>query len=246
MWSRFRALASRIGLSREKVAEIEANNDASLVEDPLNPLVQYRVRPDPDWTERLGDAWNNSLVNSRRLSGGTIPLTNGLLTIADGYLPNDGFTTEVAPGEYEITLTIAHMGDEKTNDYEEHISHAFALLQPEHDVVSISPVKDSQGKELGVAAGLFAFAGSGVLEQVTGDHAGRWTLRLMDLFREQASGTESIRSKSVRIETKDGSGAAILFHGGHSRGDYPAYRLADAKDNTVGVMLDFFVDNRPW
>ncbi|WP_156313409.1 hypothetical protein [Erythrobacter sp. SG61-1L] len=239
-------MAARIGLSAQTMAEIEAKNDASLVEDPLNPLVRYRVRPDPDWTERLGEAWNNSLVNSRRLCAGTIALTNGLLTIADGDLPHDGFTTKVNPGEYEITLIIAHMGDKRTDDYEEHISHAFALLQPKHDVVSISSLMDEHGKELGIAGRFFAFAGSGVLQEVAGGHAGRWTLRVMDLFREQASDEENARSKSIRIENKEGSSAAILFHGGHSRGDYPAYRLADAEDRTVGVMLDFFVDNRPW
>lgn len=246
MWSAFRSLAARIGLSTEQVVEVESKAEAHLVEDPLNPLVRYWVRPDPNWTERLGEAWNGTLVNSRRESAGTIPLANGLLTVATGHLPHEGITTRVVPGDYEVVLIIAHMGEQTNDDYEEHISHAFALLNDKRDVASIKPLTDEQGVELGVAAYLTAFAGAGVLQQVAGDHAGRWSLRIMGLFHPKDPEGNVSHRKAVRIVSDNGSGAAIFFHAGTNRGDYPLFSINDAQGNTVGVMADFFVDNRPW
>lgn len=245
MWSAFRALAARIGLSAEEVSRIEQNEEATLVRHPLNPDIQIKVRPDPDWTERLGDAWNGTLVNSRRESAGTLPISNGKLVIADGDSPANETSINVTPGQYDVTLTVAHMGNESTYDYVERISHAFALLQGVENVASISPLTDEAGLELGVIAYLVSFAGEGVLKDIAGDHAGRWSLRLGELFHPRSTEGDRLSLKSVRVENTDGSGAAILFHAGHCRDDYPLFRIADAEGNTVGVMADFFVDNRP-
>ena len=48
----------------------------------------------------------------------------------------------------------------------------------------------------------------------------------------------------------DGTGVLIACNAGYRPGfgreDYSLFRLADAEGNTVGVLVDFFVDNRPW
>lgn len=245
MWSAFRALAARIGLSAEEIARVEQQEEPTLVQDPLNPLVQIKVRPDPDWTKRLGEAWNGTLVNSRRVPAGTLPIGNGKLAIANGDSATSETSVNVKPGQYDVILTVAHAGNESTDDYEEHISHAFALLQGVENVASISPLTDEAGLELGVIAYLVSFAGEGVLKDIAGDHAGRWSLRLGELFHPRSAEGDRLNLKSVRVENSDGSGAAILFHAGHCRDDYPLFRIADAEGNTVGVMADFFVDNRP-
>ena len=246
MWSAFRSLAARIGLSSEKVAEVERAESASLVEDPLNPHVQYRVRPSANWTERLGEAWNGTLTNSRRELAGTIPVSHGLLTVTKADVLEIGITVQVAPGEYEVTLIIARRGAEETYDYEEHVSHAFALLRGEKDVVSIAPLEDENGVELGLVAFAVAFAGAGVFQQIAGCHAGRWTLRMGDLLHPKSAGENALNLKSAKVESDDGAGAAIILHGGYGRGDYPVFKLTNGSGETVGVMIDFFVDNRPW
>ena len=246
MWSAFRSLAERIGLSPEKVAEVERAGAASLVGDPLNPEVQYRVRPDADWTERLGEAWNGTLTNSRKESAGSLLIGDGLLTITKADVFETGITVQVAPGEYDVTLVIAHSGAEETYDYEEHVSHAFALLRGEKNVVSIEPLEDEHGVEIGVVAYAVAFAGGGVFQQIAGHHAGRWTLRMGDLLHPKSAEGNALNLKSAKVESDDGSGAAIILHGGYGRGDYPVFRLTNGNGETVGVMVDFFVDNRPW
>jgi hypothetical protein len=245
MWSAFKALAARIGLSSEQIADVERNGGVSLVRDPLNPKVQYKVRPDADWTQRMGEAWSGTLTNSRRETAGIIPVDNGLLSIMEAHSPKNAITAQVVPGKYEITLTIAHMGAEETYDYEEHVSHAFALLQDNRDVASIEPLTDENGIELRVDAYEVAFAGAGVLQEIAGDHAGQWMLRMSGLMHpKSAEGNVSSR-KSIRVVNDDESGAAIILDAGYGREDYPLFRLADVQGNTIGVMADFFVDNRP-
>lgn len=246
MWSTFRSLAARIGLPLEKVAEVERKGGASLVQDPFNPEIQYRVRPDPDWTQRIGEAWNGTLTNSWRETAGIIPVGNGLLSIAEANTPPNAVTAQVMPGQYEVTLIIAHMGAEETYDYEEHVSHAFALMQDNGGVALIEPLTDQHGVELGLDAYGMAFAAAGVLEEIAGDHAGRWTLRISGLMHPRSADGNVHSRKSIRVENDEGSGAAIIFYGGHGRDDYPLFRMADVNGNTIGVMVDFFVDNRPW
>lgn len=246
MWSNLRALAALIGLTAEETAAVEREGGASLVNDPLNNEVHYRVRPDPDWTQRIEEAWDGTLVNSRRESAGTIQLHEGLLQIADGMSPEQGITAQVIAGQYEVILTIAHLGAEETYDYEEHVSHAFILLKDKRHVAEIEPLTDEHGVELGVEAYTVAFSANGALQQLAGNHAGRWTLKVSDLFHPKSSKTNPSDRKSVRIANDDGSGAAILVRAGHGRDDYSIFRLVDMDGNTVGVLLDFFVDNRPW
>jgi len=246
MWSAFRALASRIGLSAEHVAEIERNGAASVVQDPLNSRVGYRVRPDPDWTARMSEAWNETLANSRREMAGTIPIEDGLLSVAEANTPENAVTATVVPGSYKVTFTVAHMGAEETYDYEEDVSHAFVLLEGERSVALIEPLTDENGIELGVNAYAVAFARAGVLSQIAGDHAGRWTLRISDLMHPKSAEGDVSSRRSIKIENNDKSGAAIILNGGHGRGDYPLFRMADVNGNNIGIMVDFFVDNRPW
>lgn len=245
MWSAFRALAVRVGLSSEQIADVERGGVASLVQDPLDPLAQYKVRPDPDWTRRMREAWHGTLINSRRETAGVIPVGTGKLSIAEADTPENAVTVQAVSGQYEVTLTVAHIGAEETYDYEEHISHAFALLRDNGGVTLIEPLTDEHGNELSVNAFRFAFAGAGVLKEIAGDHAGRWTLRLGDLMHPRADDGSVSSRRSIRVESDDGSGAAIIFYGGHSRGSYPLFRMADVNGDTIGVMIDFFVDNRP-
>jgi hypothetical protein len=241
MWTAFRALAARIGLSSKQVMDVERAGGGSLVQHPLNPDMYIKVLPDPDWSQRLGEAWNGTLINSRRQTVGTIPIPNGLLSIAEAYTPDNETVAEVVPGQYEVTLVVAWQGAEETDDYEEQVSHAFALLQGKRNVASIVLLTNENGVELGVDAHAVAFSSTGALKKIAGDHLGRWTLKLSASIPSRwADG-----NKSIRLETDVDSGAAIIFNGGHGRDDYPLWKLADVDGNTIGVMADFFVDNRP-
>jgi hypothetical protein len=245
MWSAFKAIASRIGLSAEKVEEVERDGDVALVQHPLNSEISFIVRPDPDWTARLGEAWNGVLVNSRRETAGTIRIEDGLLSIADAVTPDSALTAIVVPGHYEVTFTVAHSGADETSDYEEHVSHAFVLLEGARKVALIEPLTDEDGIELVVDAYAVAFARAGVLQEIAGNHAGRWMLRIGELMRPKSVEGDS-RRNSVKVENDDKSGAAIIMYGGYRRGDYPLFRMADADGNNIGIMIDFFVDNRPF
>ena len=245
MWHQFRALAARIGLTAEDAAAVERKGECALVDDPRNPEVQYKVGPDPDWTQRIGEAWNQTLANSRRESAGTLLVDGGELEIANADSPEQSVTAPVVAGQYEVMFTVVHLGAEETHDYEEYVSHAFVVLQGNGGVTTIEPLTDAHGVELGVMASQIAFAKPGVLQQIAGDHAGRWTLRKSDLFFPKTSEAVAVDRKSVRV-ADEASGTAILLRAGQGREDYPLFRLADADGNTVGVLLDFFVDNRSW
>lgn len=245
MWSSFKALAARIGLSAEKVATVEQGGGASLVQHPLDERVEFFVRPDPDWTLRMGEAWQGTLVNSRRETAGNFQIIDGLLEISDVASPGKNIIVPVVPGEYEVILTIAHLGSEETYDYEEHVSHAFALLRENRNVAVIEPVSDEEGVELNVNAYAVGFGTDGVVREACGDHAGRWSLKLDNMFYPEFPNGAN-RRDWVTIKNDNGPGAVIAFHAGHGRGDYPVFRLSDANGNTIGVLADFFVDNRPW
>src|SRR3546814_13487725 len=81
MWYQFRALAARLGLTAQEVEAVERGGGVSLVQDSHDSQVQIKVRPDPDWTQRIGEAWNETLVNSRRESAGMIWIDEGSLEI---------------------------------------------------------------------------------------------------------------------------------------------------------------------
>lgn len=93
MWHQFKALAARIGLTAEDVAVVERKGEAALVEDPRNPEVRYKVGPDPDWAQRIGEAWNQTLANSRRETAGTLLVDEGELEIANAEAFAQGVTT---------------------------------------------------------------------------------------------------------------------------------------------------------
>jgi len=194
----------------------------------------------------MSEAWNETLANSRREMAGTIPIEDGLLSVAEANTPENAVTATVVPGSYKVTFTVAHMGAEETYDYEEDVSHAFVLLEGERSVALIEPLTDENGIELGVNAYAVAFARAGVLSQIAGDHAGRWTLRISDLMHPKSAEGDVSSRRSIKIENNDKSGAAIILNGGHGRGDYPLFRMADVNGNNIGIMVDFFVDNRPW
>lgn len=245
MWTHFRAIAARIGLSREQVEAVERGGVPTLVQDPLNSQIHYHVRPDADWTQRMGKAWEGTLVNSRRESAGTLPIPDGRMVIAEVSSPEQGVTVRVAPGEYEVMLTIAHEGSEETYDYAEYVSHAFALLRGCEDAALIEPMTAEDGTELGVEATSTAFAGEGVLEQIAASHPGGRIWTMYDLVRSETPEADVSDRKSARAVTVDGTGALIVINAGQDMEDFPLFRIADADGNTIGVLMDFFVDNRP-
>ncbi|GEM_PF-3317433 len=246
MWSAFRAIAARIGLSAENVAEVEREEGVSRIQDPLRSEVSYMVRPDPDWTARIGEAWKETLENSRREAAGNVQIPDGLLSVANADTPESGVTVTVAPGRYDVMFTVAHLGSVETHDYEEHISHVFLLLDSDREVALIEPLRDDEGIELSIDAYCVAFSPAGVLREIAGDHLGRWTLRIGDLMHPKSPERADSSLKSIRIESDDKAGAVIILYGGHGRGKYPLFRITDANGNNIGVMIDFFVDNRPW
>jgi hypothetical protein len=245
MWSRFRAMADRIGLVPSDRKRGERARDPTLVQDPLNSDISYRVRSDPDWTQRLSQALNGTLVNSRQERVATIAVPNGKIFIASTNSPAEPVVADVVPGEYEIILTIAHQGNEATFDYEEDTSHIAVIFRDKMNISRIEPLLSEHGKELGLLGYLFMLSGSDVLPQLAGDHAGQWALRSSALMHPTLEDGTRVKLYSAKLEI-DEIGEAILFYGGHGRGDYPLYRMVDTQDNTVGLMADFFIDNRPW
>lgn len=245
MWSSFKALAARIGLPAEKVAAVEKEGGASLVPHPLDDRVEFLVRADPDWTLRLGEAWQGTLVNSRRETAGNFQIIDRLLEINDVDSPGKSITVPVVPGEYEVILTIAHLGSEETYDYEEYISHAFAILKGNRPVAAIKPLSDEEGVELRVNAYTVGFGTDRVVREAGSDHADRWSLKLIKMFYQEYPSADS-RRDWITINSDNVPGAVIAFHAGHGKGDYPVFRLSDANGQTIGVLADFFVDNRPW
>lgn len=246
MWEQFRAIANRIGLSRKEIEDVERGGEPTLVQYPLNPEVQIRVRPDPDWTSRIADAWQGELVNSRQQSAGAIPITDGRLHIGEVSDPDQGVTARVVAGEYEIVLTIAHRGDEASGDYEEQVSHAYALLRGTDTVALIEPMTTDDETEIFVEAGTMAFAGAGVIEQIAAEHLdGRvWAMR--SVLAQAKPAIERAETHFTHVATGDGSGALISIDSGYGRGTYPLFRIADEAGNLVGVLIDFYFDNRPW
>jgi hypothetical protein len=246
MWNQLRAIAARIGLSQERVEAIEREGAPALVEDPRNSEIQYHVRADPDWTQRMSDAWHGTLVNSRRESAGTLPVPDGRLLIADPASPELGVPARVVPGDYEVVLTIAHLGSEETYDYEEHVSHAFALLRDNEGVATIEPMTDEDGTELGVDAATVAFASAGAIERIAAALPSGRILTIFDVLRSTEPGAELSDREWARAATEDGRGALVAMSAGYGREDYPLFRIADEKGSTIGVLADFFVDNRPY
>jgi hypothetical protein len=244
MWSTFRALAQRIGLSAEQVNAVERSG-ATEVQHPLAEDVHFMVRPDPDWSQRLVDAWTGELADSRREEAGTIVLARGLLAVDDADRPRDVLAIPVIPGAYRLALTIAHRGTKEAFDYDEGVSHAFLTLDGDHEVATIEPWLDDNGTRLEVNAYTFAFAVAGVLPQLAGDHWGLWAQRLNETRAAQDGGNGSKRYSCV-FPNDDGSVAAIVWPAGEGRADYPLFRLVDAHERTVGVAADFYLDNRPW
>ncbi len=260
MWSQFRRLAAAIGLTPEQVEAVERGGKATLVPIPINSEIQIRARPDPDWTQRMHEAFEGTLANTRRERAGTIPIAVGQLVIADPNAPEAAVTARVTAGEYEVVLTVAHEGDEQTDEYErtddyrEYVSHAFALLRDNKGVTTIEPLTDENGVELWVGGAIVAFAGAGVMPRIAAEQPDlstwrtRWTIP--DLLRIVDPEANLLDAQWVRFPTKDGTGVLIAcnagYHPGFGRDNYPLFRLADAEGATVGVLVDFWVDNRAW
>jgi len=255
MWTMFRALAARIGWTAEQIEAVERGGKATLLPIPVNSDIQIRVRPDPDWAQRMREAVDGVLAHTRQERAGTIPVPQGELVIADPNLAlglltrrainSDSVTAHVTAGEYEVVLTVAYSGAEETNDYEERLSHAFALLRDNKGVSTIEPLTDENGVELGVEGSTVAFSGAGVMAQIAAEQPGlnSWTVhRLLQVVLGEEGAPDA---QSARVPTKDGTGALIAFHPGDWH-DYPLFRLADAEGATVGVLVEFYVDNRPW
>lgn len=222
---------------------------------PLNPNILFKMRPDPDWAQRMGEALDGVLANTRQEWAGTIPIPDGELVIADpngflGILPRratDSYavTAHVPAGEYEVVVIVAHEGAEETHDYEEHVSHAFALLRDNKGVTTIEPLTDENGVELGVLASTVVFAGAGVMPQIAAEHPGLHVWTTSGLRRVASAEADLPWGHWARVPTRDGTGALIAVSA-DDRLDYPLFRLADAEGATIGVLVEFYVDNRPW
>jgi hypothetical protein len=251
MWSQFRRLAAAFGLTPEQVEAVERGGKATLVPVPLNSEILIRARPDPDWTQRMHEAFEGTLANTRRERAGTIPIADGQLVIADPDAPEDAVTAHVTAGEYEVVVTVAHEGaeDPDDDDYGEYVSHAFALLRDNKGVTAIEPLTDENGVELWVGGAIVAFAGAGVMPQIAAEQPGlsHWTVP--DLLRIVDPEANLLDAQSVQFPTRDGTGVLIACNAGYRPGfgreDYSLFRLADAEGATVGVLVDFWVDNRP-
>ncbi|WP_114953883.1 hypothetical protein [Sphingosinicella terrae] len=249
-WTWFRSVAARLGLSQEQVDTVERAGVQTEVQHPLDPCVHIRVRPDPDWTQRLTDAWEGVLVNSRRESAGSIPLPDGRLVIGSAVdvdapgRSDPGIVVDLAAGEYEVVVTIAHEGSEEDGDYAEYASHVFALLRGNMGVAMIEPMTNTDGEELWLEMGGLLFAASGVTEQLALEHPGKGLGQIVN--RPDPAVPATLGGRWKRISTRDGAGALITVRSGHGRGSFPVFKITDADGTAVGALIDFFVDNRPY
>ncbi|HEY0026054.1 MAG TPA: hypothetical protein VGB24_24400 [Longimicrobium sp.] len=203
----------------------------------------------------MHEAFEGTLANTRREPAGTIPIADGQLVIADPNAPEAAVTAQVTAGEYEVVLTLAHEGAEqtdeyeRTDDYDEYVSHAFALLRDNKGVTAIEPLTDENGVELWVGGAIVAFAGTGVVPRIAAEQPGLSTWTVPELLRIVDPEANLLDAQSVRFPTRDGTGVLIACNAGYRPGfgreDYSLFRLADAEGATVGVLVDFWVDNRP-
>lgn len=251
MWSLFRALAAGIAWTQEQIETVERGGKATLIPHPLNSEIRIRVRPDPDWMQRRREAFEGTLADTRREQAGTIPIPHGQLVIADPDAPNGAVTVHVPAGEYEVVVTVAHEGAEETDDYTETVSHAFALLRDNKGVTTIEPLTDENGLELDLEEGrIVVFAGAGVMPRIAAEQPGLSFWTVPDLLRIVSPEANLLDAQSARVPSKDATGVLNSFNAGYGPGygpqDYPLFRLADAEGDTVGVLVDFWVDNRPW
>jgi hypothetical protein len=242
-------LAAAFGLTAEQVEAVERGGKATLVPHPLNSEILIRARPDPDWTQRMHEAFEGTLANTRREPAGTLPIADGQLVIADPNAPEAAVTAHVIAGEYEVVVIVAYAGDEETDDYEEHVSHAFALLRDNKGVTAIEPLTDGNGVELWVEGAIVAFAGAGAMSRIAAEQPGLSTWTIPDLLRIVDPEANLIDAQWVRFPASDGTGVLIAcnagYRPGYGREDYSLFRLADAEGATVGILVDFWVDNRP-
>jgi hypothetical protein len=200
------------------------------------------------------EALDGVLADTRQERAGTIRVPHGELVIADpntsmGILPKRGdsdlVTAHVTAGEYEVVLTVAHEGAEETDDYTESVSHVFALLRGNKGVATIEPLTDENGLELGVQAATVVFASAGVMSQVAAEQPGLHVWTTSGLHSVALAEGDLLWGHWARAPTRDGTGVLIAVSAGDHQ-DYPLFRLADAEGATIGIMVDFYVDNRPW
>src|SRR3546814_3437360 len=85
-------------------------------------------------------------------------IDEGSLEISNADSPNQSVTVQVVPGRYEVLFTVAHRGSNETYDYEEHVSHAFVLLESHARVAAIEPFIGDHDVELGLEVCEVAFA----------------------------------------------------------------------------------------
>lgn len=233
---------------------VERGGKATLLSAPLHSQIMIEGRPDPDWVQRMVEALDGVLADTRQEGAGTIRIPHGELVIADpntsmGILPKRGesdlVTAHVRAGEYEVVVTVAHEGAEETDDYWESVSHAFALLRDNKGVTTIEPLTGENGVELGVQASTVVFASAGVMSQVAAEQPGLHIWTTFDLHSVASAEGNLLWGHWARAPTRDGTGVLIAVSAGDHQ-DYPLYRLADADGATIGVLVDFYVDNRPW
>lgn len=246
MWSSFRAIAARIGLTREQVETVESGGAPTQVQDPRDPQVEYYVRPDPDWTQRLNEAWCGTLKKSRREWAGVVPVPDGRMRVAPLMEHEQGITIAIPPGEYEFFVTIAHEGAKRSADYAEHVSHVWGVLRGRGDAELIEPMTDERGAELQIDSKGIAFAGTDALERIAAACPYGRIIIVSDLLRLPTANGDATRRLWARAETDEGSGALVAVSGGYARQAYTVSRIADPQGATIGILIDFYVDNRPY
>lgn len=222
----------------------EAPQEAKWVADPLNPEISYRVAPEPDWPQRVLEALHGTLASSWSQPLGAIPAPGGRLLVCEPGAPGRGETAAVEPGVYDVRLTVAqYMNGGEVED--ERVSHAFALLAGGGPIAHVEPLERHEGEEvtLGVDGGLAAFATPGAVERLADERTDgdveSWETQLIEEMRTVYRHTRDW----ARMVTADGGAAVAAFSSGEGDGLYPIYVLRDQSGRSVGLAIDFFVDN---
>lgn len=160
-------------------------------------------------------------------------------------LGSDGLPRGVPAGEYDVVVTVAQEGCEDEGTYAEHVSHAWALLGSVGDVDLIEPMLADDGTELFVEVGGIVLTANGVVERLVAEHA-QGAIWMLDHRLPIAWHNSGNDWKHWGRFPASGSGDALVrLSAGHGHDEYPAYRMVDRQGTTIGIMFDFYVDNRP-
>lgn len=215
-----------------------------LPDAPPPPTITIRDGPEPDWMERLGQAYAGTLEDNEIVELGTLPIPDGKLLACEPFQIHDPrpYTIPVPPGTYPAFISVAAAPDGS----DQRIAYAWVRLR-EGVPARWEPARTRRGEEVsvGVDSGIACFTTAIAAARFIAeyDHGGRYG------YNEPLSET---LVKAMDQVWRDTRGWAVLdsgadarlaaFSSGFGDGLYPVYRALDARGRRLAVAMLFHVD----